>query len=81
LSTPERKLKLAVNPDLIAKNEAGNVSLFASGWANVELTPDEFADAIRSGQAYCAQLNGSRKTANFKACNVASVDVDHGLTI
>jgi hypothetical protein len=60
LSILERKLKLAVNPDLIDKNEAGNMSLFASGWVNVELTPDEFADAIRSGRAYCTQLNGSQ---------------------
>ncbi len=32
MSIFERKLKLAINPDLIDKNETGNMSLFASGW-------------------------------------------------
>ena len=75
MSKPERKLKIAVNPELIDKNEAGHASLFATGWINVELTPDELAEAIQSGIAYCPQLTGSRKAESFQACNVASVDV------
>ncbi|GJD65630.1 hypothetical protein [Methylobacterium frigidaeris] len=78
----ERKLKIALNPDLIDKNEAGNASLFAHGWVNAEVTPDEFIAAVtQRGWAYCAQLGGSRKGSNFLACNVASVDVDYGLTV
>jgi hypothetical protein len=57
------------------------MSLFASGWVNVEFTPDDLGTAISAGIAYCAQLNGSRKTENFLACDIASVDVDDGLTI
>ena len=81
MSVCETKLKLAVNPELIDKNETGNTSLFAEGWINSEFTPAEFIEAIRCGWAYCAQLTGSRKTGNFKASNIASVDVDRGLTI
>lgn len=81
MSKPERKLRIAVNPELIDKNEAGHASLFATGWSNVELTPDELAEAIQSGIAYCPQLTGSRKAESFRACNVASVDVDQGLTV
>lgn len=81
MSKPERKLKIAVNPELIDKNESGDASLFATGWFNVELTPDELAEAIQSGIAYCPQLTGSRKAESFQACDVASVDVDQGLTV
>ena len=78
----ERKLKLARNPDLIDKNDAGNPNLFVAGWENREETVAEFLEATTvRGEAYTAQLSGSRKTANFLASNVASVDVDHGLSI
>ncbi len=52
MSKPERKLKVAVNPELIDKNKAGHASLFATGWINVELTPDELAEAIQCGIEY-----------------------------
>ena len=52
MSKSDGKLKVALNPELIDKNEAGNASLFATGWINVELTPDELAEAIQSGIAY-----------------------------
>jgi hypothetical protein len=82
MSTARQKLKIALHPNLIDKNEAGDKSLFAFGWQNVEVTPDEFTTAIAEyGWAYCAQLTGVRKESNFLACNVASVDVDHGLTV
>ena len=81
MSVCETKLKLAVNPGLIDKNATGNTSLFAEGWINSEFTPAEFIEAIQRGWAYCAQLTGSRKTGNFKASNIASVDVDRGLAI
>jgi len=75
-------LKIALNTGLIAKNVAGNPWLFSHGWENVEISPDEFKAAVcQRGWAYCPQLTGARKGANFLACNIASVDVDHGLTI
>ncbi len=75
-------LKLALNPNLVDKNEGGKASHFSAGWVNSELTLDEFTTATTErGWAYCAQLEGSRKGSNFQACNVASVDVDHGLAV
>jgi hypothetical protein len=75
-------LKLALNPNLVDKNELGRASLFSTGWVNSELTLDEFRAAITvRGWAYCAQLKGARKGSNFQACNIASVDVDYGLTV
>ncbi|GJD99968.1 hypothetical protein GMJLKIPL_1886 [Methylobacterium isbiliense] len=82
MTTPVLKLKIALNPHLIDKNEAGNASLFAHGFENVEVTVDEFTAAVTQlGWAYCAQLKGSRKGSNFQGCNIASVDVDHGMTV
>ncbi|ACA18635.1 signal recognition particle GTPase [Methylobacterium sp. 4-46] len=82
MTASQRKLKIARNPSLIDKNRAGNPSLFAHGWENVEITLDEFIVATtQRGWAYCAQLGGARKGSNFLACNIASVDVDHGPTI
>jgi hypothetical protein len=81
MSVSVQQLKLAINPDLIEKNEAGNASLFATGWRNQEVTIEEFTAAIQRGEAYCAQLKGPRKASNFLACNISSVDIDHGLTI
>ncbi|GJD82457.1 plasmid replication protein, CyRepA1 family [Methylobacterium haplocladii] len=81
MSATVESLKVAFNPSLIDKNTSGDPRLFVEGFANVEITPYEFAEGIKLGWAYCAQLNGCRRTDNFKACNVASVDIDHGLTI
>jgi hypothetical protein len=81
MSILEKKLKLAINPDLIDKNEAANRSLFASGWMNVEFTVDDLETTSQFGIAFCAQLTGSRKAENFLACDIASVDVDDGMTL
>ncbi|MEI9406934.1 plasmid replication protein, CyRepA1 family [Mesorhizobium argentiipisi] len=77
-----RRLKVAINPDLIDKNVRGNELLFALGWNDVELTVSEFVAQISAGVAYCSQLNGRRrKSENFHAADVVSVDVDHGMTV
>src|SRR5688500_5643606 len=82
MTASSRMLKLALNPNLVDKNERGIASLFSTGWVNSELTLDEFTAAITErGWAYCSQLKGARKGSNFQACNVASVDVDHGLAV
>ena len=47
MAQAERTLKLSVNPDLIDKNEAGNMSLFASGWVNVDLVWGLLCQALR----------------------------------
>ncbi|MCJ2122404.1 hypothetical protein [Methylobacterium sp. J-077] len=81
MTTTVKRLDVAFNPLLIDKNIAGDAGLFSHGFENVSVTPGEFAERIRRGQGYCAQLKGARNEANFLATNVASVDIDHGLTI
>ncbi|RVA05351.1 hypothetical protein [Mesorhizobium sp. M7A.F.Ca.US.001.02.1.1] len=76
-----RRLRVSINPDLIDKNIAGDQSLFALGWENVELTLTELMAEIGAGVAYCAQLRGRRRAANFLATDVVSVDVDSGMSI
>jgi hypothetical protein len=66
---------------LIDKNAAGDRSLYAQRWESVELTLDGFVEAIQRGWAYCPQLSGPRRTENFLACDIASVDIDHGMTV
>ncbi len=72
------KLKIAINRRLIDKNIAGDNRLFAEGWENVELTPNELAEHIGEGIAYCPQLTGDgrRNRTNFLSCDVLSVDID-----
>ena len=78
----KKPLRGAINRHLIGKNDSGDPALYAWGWENVELTLDELVGAVSAdGIAYTAQLTGGRKTANFYASDVASVDVDHGMTI
>nr|WP_042673665.1 plasmid replication protein, CyRepA1 family [Methylobacterium sp. B34] len=74
----DKRLKIAINCQLIDKNIAGNDLLFTQGFENVELTLAEFGQSIQSGYGYCAQLTGPRCTANFLACDAVSIDVDDG---
>jgi hypothetical protein len=76
MSVLERRLRLSINPGLINKNEAKDDSLFKSGWQNETLTPIELAARIKEGVAYCCELSGSRRAANFVASGVLSVDID-----
>jgi hypothetical protein len=76
-----RKLKYSINPDLIDRNEGGDNRLYTRGWVNTEGTAADLARTVKSGVAYCAQLSGPRKSANFRACDIASVDIDGSMTI
>ena len=76
MSVLSRRLRLSTNPDLIDKNEANDASLFRAGWVNEALTPAELAERINAGVAYCCELSGSRRAANFVCSDVISVDVD-----
>ena len=78
---PPRKLQFAVNRHLIDKHEAGDKNLFVSGFENREATLDELADCVTRGSAYCAQLKGPRRATNFLACDIVSIDIDHGMTV
>lgn len=46
MSTSHKKLKIALNSELINKNEAGMASLFVNDFRNVEVTLDEFTEAV-----------------------------------
>jgi hypothetical protein len=80
-SEPAKKLKLAINRQLIDKNVAGGGRLFVDGWQNVELTTTELGDIVQQGIAYTAQLSGPRRAANFLASDIGSVDIDKGLRV
>jgi hypothetical protein len=80
MSTLHRRLKLSVNPLLIDKNEGGDKRAFAYGWKNTDATIEELAEAIRDGWAYGPQFDGSRSTKNFLCSDIASVDIDNGVT-
>ena len=75
-SVLDRPLKVAINPNLINKNEWATKPLFAKGWVNQELTPRQLADQIDQGMAYTCQLSGTRKAENFLCSDFISVDFD-----
>jgi hypothetical protein len=77
----QKPLRLAINRQLIDKNDSGSDALFVYGWENVELTVPELATLVSSGVAYTAQLTGRRKAANFSASDIVSVDIDGGMTV
>lgn len=81
MSTVERKLLIAFNPNLVDKNVGGDARLYREGFENLQATPIQFAEGVSLGWAYCAQLSGPRQTENFKACNIASIDIDRGMTV
>lgn len=77
-------LKVAINRHVKNKIVPGD----DMGWShatykfvNRELAPDEFIDEVTSGFAFCAWLNGPRKSKNFQCMQVLAVDIDSGLTI
>ncbi len=80
-ATLGRKLKYSINPDLIDRNEGGDNRLYTRGWVNTEGTAADLARTVKSGVAYSAQLSGPRRSANFRACDIASVDIDGSMTI
>ena len=49
MSYQEKKLRIAINPHLIDKNEAGREAPFVHGWENVELTVAELATSVSAG--------------------------------
>lgn len=76
-----QKLRLSINPGLINKNEANDDTLYRSGWINKKLTPGQLAAEINKGAAYCCELSGNRRAANFVCSDVISVDIDGTRTI
>ncbi len=76
-----RQLRCSIHPAIVDRNVA-NDRLFVRGWTNVALTPLDLAESIIAGHPYCAQIsNDYRRTSNFIASDLASLDVDDGLNI
>ncbi|CAE6688042.1 plasmid replication protein, CyRepA1 family [Paraburkholderia haematera] len=76
-----QKVKIAVNRHIINKIEDKNSPLWniaATGFENVELTPEELAEHVNQGHAFCAQHNGRRSEKNFVGTNLLAVDIDNG---
>lgn len=74
--------KVAINRHIIDKNIGGNDYFMAHEWQNVDLPIDELAEIVAvQGHAFCAQLNGSRSSKNYKSTNLVSIDVDAGTTL
>ncbi|MES0171899.1 plasmid replication protein, CyRepA1 family [Mesorhizobium sp. M0006] len=77
-----RLLKVAISTKLVDKILPKSRSAYATdGWENVELSTAELIAQISDGFAYCSHFGGSRSTANFKAADIVSVDIDQGLGI
>ena len=75
-----RKLRVSVHRGIVDKNVPEN-RLFAEGWENVELTPEELVESIKNGHPYCAQISGYRNSKHFKASDIISLDIEHSLSI
>jgi len=77
----ERKLKLSMNPELINRNEAGDKTLYAEGFRNVEATIPEIREGVHDGWALAPQFRGRRQAKNFLCSDVACVDIDNGTSL
>ena len=75
-------MKLAINENIIDKASSDIVSNNTGTFKNVDITPEQFAQHIKSGHAFCAQhKNGWRMAGNFTVSGILAVDVDHGLSV
>jgi len=75
-------IKVAINTNFNNKEPInGDKRYYSEGWINDDLTVEDFISCIKEGWAYTAQLSGNRSTKNYLCCNIASVDIDSGLTM
>ncbi len=76
-----RQLRCSIHPAIVDRNVADD-RLYVRGWTNVALTPLDLAESIIAGHPYCAQVSDDyRRTPNFIGSDIASLDVDGGLSI
>jgi len=76
------KLKLSLNKHLLNKTQPHGARYLAEGFEPVEITIQELATAVSEGVAYSSQFTDSyRKSHNFLASDVLSLDFDGGVTI
>jgi len=80
VNTLRRKLRVSVHRGIVDKNVPED-RLYAEGWENVELTPEELIESVKNGHPYCAQISGYRNAKHFRASDVVSLDIEHSLSI
>ena len=76
-----RTYRLSINQSLINKNDHDDKDALTHGWQNCGLTLEELSATILNGVAYCVELSGSRRTANFVASDIISIDINGTRTI
>src|SRR4051812_10361818 len=82
MSVLSRRLKVSINRRLYNKDEWGDKLAHGEGWHNYELTPQQLADEIGAGYAFCAQVeDGIRRQTHFVCSDIAAVDIDGGRTV
>lgn len=75
-------LKLSINLEFSDRDPPADKRMMVTAFQNGEFTIEELAQAINEGYAYSYQFYGEvRKSENFKATDIVSVDVDKGMTI
>lgn len=73
---------VAINENIINKASSAVLSENNGTYTNVDLTPEQFAEQIKLGYAFCAQhKNGWRKTDNFTVSGILAIDIDDGLSV
>ena len=80
MNTLRRKLRVSVHHGIVDK-KVPEERLYAEGWENVELTPEELVECVKDGHPYCAQISGYRNAKHFKASDIVSLDIEHSLSI
>jgi len=73
---------VSINPSLVDKATADELSAANRLFQNVDITADQLAAYVQRGHAFCAQhKNGWRRSANFTTSGFLAADIDHGLTL
>lgn len=82
MDTSIDEVYFSYNTRLINKNDRNDTYAFANGWEHVTATIEDLIRVIKLGYAYSVWFkDGIRKTSNFVASNVVSIDVDGTNTI
>lgn len=64
-----------------AQDDKESHRILATGFKNVDITVQQFAESINRGYPFSSQNSGRRKDVNFLCSGVIAVDLDHGWTL
>jgi len=73
---------VAINKEIVGKlpEDYGNWSYVNGQFINEQLTPQQFADYLQAGYAWCSPIKRYRDRKNFLSGQVIGVDIDKGDT-